>query len=40
MGIQFTDDGTLHFTDDQIIIAQEKEDSEFISWELFKEYEN
>ncbi|XP_044745745.1 uncharacterized protein LOC123307480 [Coccinella septempunctata] len=43
MGIQLTDDTalyTLHFADDQVVIAQDKEDLEFMSRRLFEEYQN
>ena len=42
MGIQLNDDKTLytlHFADDQVVVASDKEDLEFMTSRLFKEYE-
>jgi len=41
-GIQISDDRTLytlHFVDDQVVIAQDKEDLEYVTRKLLKEYE-
>jgi len=42
MGIQISDDRTLytlHFADDQVVIALDKENLEYMTRKLLKEYE-
>jgi len=42
MGIQISDNRTLytlHFANDQVVIAQDKEDLEYMTRKLLKEYE-